>query len=122
MNWLNRFWHRKQMDEQVEKELSFHMDEHIKDLIAQGCNPEEARRRARLELGHTQQVKEQCRDARGTRWFEDLLQDFRYALRMLGKNRRFRSRRVAYSRAWHRRDDGYVYGRQRRAAQAAVLS
>jgi predicted permease len=89
MSWLNRFWHRKQMDEQLEKELAFHIDEHISDLIAQGYVPEEARRRARLDLGGPEQVKEQCRDARGTRWFEDLLQDFRYALRMLGKNRGF---------------------------------
>ena len=89
MNWPNRFWHRRQMDEQLEKELSFHIDEHISDLIAQGYDPEEARRRARLELGGPEQVKEQCREARGTRWFEDLLQDFRYALRMLGKNRGF---------------------------------
>src|SRR4030088_3651786 len=29
------------------------------------------------------QVKEECRDARGTRWLEDLWQDFRYALRTL---------------------------------------
>ena len=89
MNWLNRFWHRKQMDAQLEKELSFHIDQHISELIAQGYAPEEARRLARLELGGPEQVKEQCRDARGTRWFEDLLQDFRYALRMLGKNRGF---------------------------------
>jgi predicted permease len=86
MNWWNRFWHRKRMDSQLEKELAFHTDEHISDLIAQGCNPEEARRRARLELGGSEQVKEQCRDARGTRWFEDLLQDLRYALRTLRKN------------------------------------
>jgi predicted permease len=89
MNWLNRFWHREQMDEQLEKELSFHIEEHIRDLIAQGYDPKEARRLARLDLGGPEQVKEQCRDARGTRWFEDLLQDFRYALRMLGKNRGF---------------------------------
>src|SRR5580704_14454772 len=89
MNWLNRFWHREQMDAQIEKELAFHIDEHISDLIAQGYDPKEARRRARLDLGGPEQVKEQCRDARGTRWFEDLLQDFRYALRMLGKNRGF---------------------------------
>jgi predicted permease len=89
MNWLNRFRHRTRMDEQLEKELAFHIDEHISDLVAQGYGPEEARRRARLDLGGPEQVKEQCRDARGTRWFEDLLQDFRYALRMLGKNRGF---------------------------------
>src|SRR5262249_19303726 len=32
-----------------------------------------------------EQVKEACRDARGTRWLEDLWQDTRYALRSLGQ-------------------------------------
>ena len=45
--------------------------------------PEEARRQARLAIGGPEQVKEQCRDARGTRCLEDLYQDVRYALRTL---------------------------------------
>jgi putative ABC transport system permease protein len=71
------------MEEQLEKELRFHLDEHANDLIAQGSAADLARRNARLALGGPEQVKEQCRDARGTRWLEDLLQDFRYALRTL---------------------------------------
>jgi predicted permease len=71
------------MEERLEKELQFHLDQHINDLIAQGCDAAEARRRARLELGGPEQVKEECRDARGTRWVDDLLQDVRYALRSL---------------------------------------
>ena len=71
------------MDEQLEKELRFHLDQHASDLIAQGCSPEEARRQARLAVGGPEQVKEECRDARGTRWLEDLWQDIRYALRTL---------------------------------------
>jgi len=81
--WWQRLWRRKQMEEQLDKELSFHLDQHVADLIASGHHPEEARRQARLALGGPQQVKEQCRDARGTRWLEDLLQDFRYSLRTL---------------------------------------
>ena len=38
---------------------------------------------ARLALGGPEQVKEGCRDARGTRWVEDLWQDLRYAVRTL---------------------------------------
>jgi predicted permease len=71
------------MEEQLEKELRFHLDEHANDLIAQGSAADVARRNARLALGGPEQVKEKCRDARGTRWLEDLLQDFRYALRTL---------------------------------------
>jgi hypothetical protein len=83
MTWWQRLWRRDQMDEQLEKELRFHLEQHTADLIASGHNPAEARRQARLTLGGPEQVKEQCRDARGTRWLEDLWQDFRYALRTL---------------------------------------
>jgi predicted permease len=69
------------MEAQLEKELSFHLEQHTAQLVAQGHAPEEARRQARLALGGPEQVKEKCRDARGTRWLEDLLQDGRYALR-----------------------------------------
>jgi putative ABC transport system permease protein len=81
-----RFWLRKKLEEELEKELRFHLDQHTADLIAQGFDPEEARRRARLALGGPEQVKEHCRDARGTRWLDDLLQDLRYGARMLMKN------------------------------------
>jgi putative ABC transport system permease protein len=74
------------MEEELEKELRFHLDQHTNDLIAQGMDPEEARRRARLALGGPEQVKEQCRDARGIRWLEDLAQDMRYGARVLMKN------------------------------------
>jgi len=67
MNWWRRLLRRNEMEEQIERELRFHLDQHISDLIARGLSPEQARREARLALGGPQQVKEQCRDARGTR-------------------------------------------------------
>src|SRR5947199_7095076 len=85
MNWWQRLVRRRKMEDQLEKELGFHLDQHASELIAKGPSPDEARRQARLALGGSEQVKESCRDARGTRWLEDLLQDFRYALRSLGK-------------------------------------
>ncbi len=81
MTWWKRLWQRTQMEAQLEKELSFHLEQHTSQLIARGITPDEARRQARLALGGPEQVKEKCRDARGTRWLEDLLQDTRYALR-----------------------------------------
>ncbi|MGH9754452.1 MAG: ADOP family duplicated permease [Blastocatellia bacterium] len=83
MNWWHRLFRRRKMEEELEKELRFHLEQHATDLIARGLDPEEARRQARLALGGPEQVKEHCRDARGTRWLEDLLQDLRYGLRML---------------------------------------
>lgn len=43
-------------------------------------------RRARLEFGGVEQVKEDCREARGTAFLTTLAQDLRYALRMLRKS------------------------------------
>ncbi len=81
MNWWKRLSRRTQMEAQLEKELSFHLEQHTSQLIGRGIPPDEARRQARLALGGREQVKEKCRDARGTRWLEDLVQDTRYALR-----------------------------------------
>ncbi|HEY1804967.1 MAG TPA: permease prefix domain 1-containing protein, partial [Terracidiphilus sp.] len=89
MTWWRRLWHRKQLEEQLEKELRFHLEQHAADLEARGADPGEARRVARLALGGPAQVKEQCRDARGTRWLEDCWQDVRYAVRTLRQNRGF---------------------------------
>jgi predicted permease len=86
MTWWQRLWRKNQMEVQLDKEMRFHLEQHTNELIAQGRNTEEARREARLAIGGPEQVKENCRDARGTRWLEDLFHDIRFALRMLRKN------------------------------------
>ena len=52
MTWWQRLFRRRQMEEQLEKELCFHLDAHTSDLIAQGYSPEEARRLTRDLLEH----------------------------------------------------------------------
>ncbi len=81
MSWWSRLYRRKHMEDQLERELRFHLDQHASDLIARGHTSERALRQARLALGGPEQVKEKCRDARGTRWLEEVAQDTRYALR-----------------------------------------
>jgi len=83
MSWWKRLLRRRQMDEELEKELWFHIEQYTDDLVANGHDREQARRQARVALGGPEQLKEDCRDARGTRWAEDLWQDFRYSLRTL---------------------------------------
>src|SRR5919107_447106 len=85
MSWWHRLFRRRRLEEELEKELRFHLEQHTSDLIAEGYSPEEARRRASLALGGREQVKEMCRDARGTRWLWDFGRDVRYGVRMLVK-------------------------------------
>jgi predicted permease len=85
MTWWNRFRRRERLDEDLDKELRFHVEQYTDDLVANGHSHQQARREARLALGGPEQLKEDCRDARGTRWLEDLWHDFRYALRTLGQ-------------------------------------
>ena len=83
MRWWQRLIRRQQLETQADKELQFHLAGREAELIARGGDPREAHRQARVELGGVEQVKEQLRDARGTRWLDDLSQDVRYALRGL---------------------------------------
>jgi predicted permease len=83
MNWWQRLWRRRQMEEQLDKELRFHLEQHVTELISRGHDPVEARRLAMIAIGGPEQVKEECRDARNTVWLENLWQDIRYAVRTL---------------------------------------
>lgn len=91
MIWLARLFRHRRLETDLEKELRFHVEEHTAELVAQGRNPSDARRQARLELGGPEQLKEDLRDARGTRWLEDLGRDLRYALRNLRQQPAFAS-------------------------------
>lgn len=75
--------HRRRHEERLAQELEFHLDQHVRDLVERGVDPVEARRRARIELGGLEQIKEECRDARGFRWLKDAWYDARHAGRLL---------------------------------------
>src|SRR5215467_7287250 len=72
-------------DEGVDRELRYHFDRMIREYIATGMDPDEARRRTRLEFGGVEQIKEECGDVRG-RWLEDFAKDLRYAVRSLRRS------------------------------------
>jgi predicted permease len=89
MTWWGRFLHRERLDRQLDGELRYHVDRLVADNIRAGMTPEEARRAARLEFGGIEQMKEECRDARATRWAHDVVQDVRFAARLLRRDRGF---------------------------------
>jgi hypothetical protein len=95
MNWLRRLLQREAQEASLAKELSFHIEQRVVDLMRSGVSEEEARRRIRLEFGGTEQVKENCREVRRARWIETLRQDLRYTWRNLRRNPGFAAVAIA---------------------------
>src|SRR5271155_2293316 len=78
-----------QADQELDDELSDHLERKTEEYAARGMAPEEARRRARLDLCGIEQTKEKCRDARRVNWIQDFVQDLHVCLRMLHKSAGF---------------------------------
>ena len=86
MNWLRRLFGRRRLESELERELRFHLERQTAHLERAGLSKEEAARQTRLQFGGGEQVREECRDARGTRWLETACADVRLALRGLRKS------------------------------------
>jgi predicted permease len=67
----------------MDAELQSHMAARADDLVCAGVSREEAIRRARIEFGGIERVKEEGREARGARALDELRQDLRFGVRML---------------------------------------
>jgi putative ABC transport system permease protein len=90
---LKRRWralrHRDEADGELDAELRYHLEREAEQNVRAGMSPEEARTAALRAFGGLSQAREQCREARGVRVFEDLWLDLRYAARTLLKSPAF---------------------------------
>ncbi|MGJ5813223.1 ADOP family duplicated permease [Paludibaculum fermentans] len=83
---LRALFQRRTLENDLDDELKFHFEHSVEKLKRSGLSEQEARRQALLDLGGLEQLKEECRDSRGVATLENLLQDFRFALRVLRKS------------------------------------
>jgi putative ABC transport system permease protein len=86
MNWVARLLNKRRLEAELRRELEYHIQRQIDDYKEEGLTEAEARRRARLQFGGSEQVREACRDARGTRWLESVFEDLRFSQRVLRKS------------------------------------
>jgi len=85
---LGIFFRRERFSSDLEEEMSFHREQAEKEFEAQGMARDEAQHAAARRFGNAMRLKEQSHEMVGFR-IESVLQDFRYAIRQLRKNRGF---------------------------------
>lgn len=83
---IRSLFRRKSAETGLDHELRFHVEEQVEKYVRAGLSRDAARRRVQIDFGGLDQVKEDCRDARGVRWIETFIQDCAYGLRTLAKS------------------------------------
>ena len=85
---IRKLWHSiaPRTHSDIEEELRSTLDAYEEDLIRQGLPEEEARRKARIDLGRAAVQNETYRDAIGLCLFDELGGDIRYGLRALRRD------------------------------------
>ena len=87
-SFLTAWTRRERFEDTLDEEVRFHLDAHTEDLIRSGVTRSEAVRRARVDFGSIESMKDDCRGARGLRVADELdriLTNIRFGLRMLVK-------------------------------------
>lgn len=92
---LRAFLRRRKLDAEMAEEMRFHLEMQAERNRAAGMSADEARYAALRQFGNVASVQERAREARGWAWMEQVGQDFRHAVRALGRNRGFTFAAVA---------------------------
>ena len=82
---VRSLFRRETVESEMEDELRFHSEHQIEKYLKTGMSRGEALRRLHMEFGGLEQVKEDCREARGVSLIESLVQDLRYGFRTLAR-------------------------------------
>ncbi|MGC2108397.1 MAG: ABC transporter permease [Candidatus Korobacteraceae bacterium] len=83
---LRSLFRRRHVDDELDDELQYHLELKTQEYIDQGLSAEEAHYAALREFGNLELAKQNCRDTRRVLWFQNLLEDIRFGLRLLRKN------------------------------------
>jgi predicted permease len=89
MERVRSFFQKPQRDSELDAEMAAHLELATEENVQQGMPADEARRLAMIRFGGVTQAKEQQREARGLPWLDVLMQDVRFTLRTLGRDRGF---------------------------------
>ena len=89
MSWWKALFRKSAPDAQLDSELRFHIDKLTDENIAAGMTPDEAHRRAILEFGGREQVKEEVRDVYRIRFLDATVANLKSAFRFIRKSPTF---------------------------------
>src|SRR6266478_6384899 len=89
MNRILNWFRLRKLEGDLDRELQYHIDRRVTDLIHSGLPEPEARRRVALELGGATQVREEVRDIWLTRWLRDFVYDLRFSARSFRRSPSF---------------------------------
>jgi predicted permease len=80
------FWRRPRRQTQLKQEIQSHLQMAASDRVDRGESAGRAQQAVRREFGNVALIEQVTRDQWSWRWLDELLQDLRYAARMLRKN------------------------------------